>query len=650
MDIPEWLLKLDILAPSTQLRVAGNTSSKSFIGVFLFLAYLGLLAYTGYSQYVSYSDTTQPSVTTDLRYRETFPDFKLIEEGKIPMFLGMLDSVDFVKPEVLNQYLTLKLWVSTYTLNVGTGVYDHTIEDVPFVTCKSLIDSGVLRLKDLKGVSPTYLDIIPEYGMCLNTTGYDLTVVGSAIDSVQKVITFGVSPCSLPGGIGCKPAAEVNKMWIQILNWKHGLDVTNQKNPVNFKLDVEDLLVVNTDTMQLYKFEMVQNEIVDSFGYLMPNSETKRFSVPERKSMNWVSRDPTVTTVKPEDIHFFKTRPYIYYYWVSGTKFNLIRRNYQGVIDLVRNIGGINSIIWIATYLVYVLIHPRIEKRNLVAAVYGIQQSSTSWCACKRKVHNASVPTSKLVAREGEEPQQTNTKTSNSTYTIVSKEVFEKAYASIRADLDVVTICKELQVLRILSKLLLKNHLKEVIPVAALCDRLRISEQPSRRSNTQLLKDSTLGVSRVPSLDHADIGIFLSTICKQPKIPLVSQQVRKDPSDHKPVSDSAFRLLGEPGVRDSPVQALLEGLEEEFNKLIRGQLLGTISEPVEQTTHPKSKEILGPEKVQTPEAGVQPGLVSGFSSTRQLIQQDNKKGSFPSTVKLQKRIVIGLPAKDPPKP
>src|SRR3990167_9599087 len=352
------LLNLDVLAPSVQLRIAGNTSSKSFIGVLLFLGYLGIALWTSLALYADYLNTENPRIANDQRFSSEYPRFNLSESYNLPIIIGAYESRDYTKPEDLEKFLTIKLWSINYELVHDTGNFTDDITEIPFIPCKLLIASGELSLQSLSGIPKAFLDIIPEYGMCANTTGVDVTVVGSNVDHLLRTVELSISPCSLPGGIGCKPAAEVNKMWIQTLSPRYGVDISSQENPVKMRYSADDLFPLNVNNMQLFKYEMIRYEIVDSSGFLTNEIERAKFSTVDPKPPNWRMRDPTILVIDPNEAYYFTTIPYAVFTWASGTKFNLIRRNYQGVIDLVSNIGGLNSIIWVAVCTIHLMIHP----------------------------------------------------------------------------------------------------------------------------------------------------------------------------------------------------------------------------------------------------------------------------------------------------
>ena len=616
------LLKLDILAPSVQLRIAGNTSSKSFIGVLLFLVYLGFAFWTSLSQYEDYKNTQNPRITNDQRFASEYQKFNLSESASLPIILGSYGVQYFTKPDELEAFFTIKLWGMRYELNIANGEFKKLITDIPYISCKYLIDSGELSLKSLLGIPKAFLDIIPEYGMCANTTGVDVTVVGSNSDKYLQTVELSISPCSLPGGIGCKPAAEVNKMWIQTLSPRYGIDMSSQEQPVKMRYSADDLFPLNVNNMQLFKYEMIRYEIVDSSGFLTNEIERAKFSTVDPKPPNWRMRDPTILVIDPNEAYYFTTIPYAVFTWASGTKFNLIRRNYQGVIDLVSNIGGLNSIIWVAVCTIHLMIHPWLEKRDLVRRVFGVTTHQDYHCSPSR--HRLVTKPSPMLAkdasailRDGSAPKDAQHITSNSTYTIVSKEVFDEASKLVDENLDIVSICKQLHEVKVLVSLLLKREQTELIPLATLC---RQTSKKRKLAVSELSMHMSRMMSKVSDSKVMDSPGKTSKEAFGPKI---KSQFKFQASDSIPFNSVVYD--GAQGVAPH-FKTLLEGLEEEFNKLIRSEIVRHPQESADPKEPTASGQTIIQEKVGSSSQERDKNtssLENGFPSVKVLVAKQN---------------------------
>src|SRR3990167_26934 len=591
------LLNLDVLAPSVQLRIAGNTSSKSFIGVLLFLGYLGIALWTSLALYADYLNTENPRIANDQRFSSEYPRFNLSESYNLPIIIGAYESRDYTKPEDLEKFLTIKLWSINYELVHDTGNLTDDITEIPFIHCKLLIASGELSLQSLSGIPKAFLDIIPEYGMCANTTGVDVTVVGSNVGELLQTVELSISPCSLPGGIGCKPAAEVNKMWIQTLTPKIGLDLSSQADPVKLSFSPDNLFPLNVNNMQLFKYEMVRNQIIDSFGFFTKDKLRSSFSTAIEKPIFWIPRNPDLVFAEKQDLFYMKTAPYVTIDWASGTKFNLIRRNYQGVIDLVSNIGGLNSIIWVLVSGLYFVLHPIFQRQTLVQMVFGLQKegffNKTNSLASKLRAAAGVLKLGK--SQSTAEQGQSQHITSNSTYTIVSKEVFDEAADCVEKELDVVNICKKLNELQFLVELLLKREQTELIPLATLCRHSRRKGAKSGRAARLGLdqKEQNKSLAQINTSAPEMAGGIVASQPRQPTTQFgfeveLASEVPRPPTGMK---DSEVHI--EPRLKGGVLTSVLEGLEEEFNKLIRSEMLGDPTETKESESSPAvAKEAL----------------------------------------------------------
>ena len=594
--IQSLLLNLDVLAPSVQLRIAGNTSSKSFIGVLLFLGYVGVAIWTCLTAFADYRNTQNPRVTNDQKFVTEYQRFNLSESASIPIIIGSYLTRAYTTPSELEAFLTIKMWSIDYELDFQTGEYKEALTDIPFIPCKNLIQSGELVLGNLLGIPKAFLDIIPEYGMCANTTGVDVTVVGSNSDKYLQTVELSISPCSLPGGIGCKPAAEVNKMWIQTLTPRLGLDLSSQEDPVKRVFSPDDLFPLNVNNMQLFKYELVHNQIIDSFGFLTNDQVRKNFTTTMPRPIFWVPRDPNVTYAEKKDLFYLTTTPYVVIDWASGTKFNLIRRNYQGVIDLVSNIGGLNSIIWVIFSSLYYFLHPFFEKKELVKLVFGVQKeglfNKTSSLVAKFKSAGKIFQSAKGASIATTENGPSQHITSNSTYTIVSKEVFDEAEDCINKELDVVNICKKLNQLQFLVELLLKREQTELIPLATLCRHTRRKNQKSgqlSRAN-QDRKLVTKRLARIHNSSPDMMGGIQPILQNEPKPQLGSDGITTIVTS-KMTSNEKELDIAEPPIKGAVLTSVLEGLEEEFNKLIRSEMLDDPTETWQSELSPAVAKV-----------------------------------------------------------
>ena len=455
-------------------------------------------------------------------------------------------------------------------------------------------------------------------------------------------------------------------MWIQTLTPRVGLDLSSQEDPVKRIFSPDDLFPLNVNNMQLFKYEMVHNQIIDSFGFLTNDQVRKNFTTTIPRPIFWVPRDPELLYAEKKDLFYLITTPYVVIDWASGTKFNLIRRNYQGVIDLVSNIGGLNSIIWVLFTSLYFLLHPFFERNDLVKLVFGVQKeglfNKTSSLVAKLTASGEIIRSAKGASDTTEKGQSQHI-TSNSTYTIVSKEVFDEAADCISKELDVVNICKKLNQLQFLVELLLKREQTELIPLATLCRHTRRKTLNSNR-NGRLNSDRKLQSKKIAKIHNSSpdmMAVIQASHQNEPKPQpdkdgITSILVSNSPSNQKELNNQ------EPSFKGAVLTSVLEGLEEEFNKLIRSEMLGAPQESWHTGLNPAVAKVAL--KAQLQQSSTNSTL---DSATRQGLEADTKSSQGPllSTTRqvdmgtnLQEAVVqkmldddISRPVKEPqPKP
>lgn len=147
-----------------------------------------------------------------------------------------------------------------------------------------------------------------------------------------------------------------------------------------------------------------------------------------------------------------------------------ISREYKGVIETLSDIGGIKELIHMVFILAYALFHARAEKNFLIQKIYNLvrKPEDTKGC-CRRKTRTQA---SRLNQMHGS-PQtggslegNVHTQTTLQPEVVirkdglfeVSREIFEQASKSVEKTLDVVSIAKELNCLRILVHYLLRDY------------------------------------------------------------------------------------------------------------------------------------------------------------------------------------------------
>jgi hypothetical protein len=507
--IGKILLKLDILAPTMELNINGGWAIRSWTGVFVSIIYLTVAVYTTASQVQDFLNTTKPFIAVQLQLNTQYPSIDLVKNKHVPVMFAFVDTSTALKYDEMKYYFTFKYRQYMYIMPDGGDTFDVSITDLPTMACKDLIKKGVLDLNDYKNLG-AYLDLLPEYGICIDPTGFNLTVVGSNYDPYEKFGYLEIFPCSLEDNLLCKPKDVVNTVWVQIIKTAVSMNLGDKVNPIRYESNADDFYALNTDQSQFYIQQLITNEVKDEYGFLIPDKVALRYTTYDPPLFTAARRDGDYLA-EAADINSRVTKPYITFEWCSGMKFNTITRTYSGFLDYLGNIGGINSIMSMVCIGIYSWSHWRQEKIGIVHAVYGLKKApskrkcSNILACCKKK--NGSISSgSKVNSTSGADFQSSfthqigNSRRGVSTNPdidahiekgtiFVSSSVIDQAYDSIRGSLDLVTICKEINTVRLLASFFIKNYQKGLIPLVSLSKTLQENKERlnTRKSETNVV-------------------------------------------------------------------------------------------------------------------------------------------------------------------
>lgn len=562
------LLMLDFLAPTMHLNVNGSWAVKTYTGFFISAICLGLVIYCTTLQVIDFFDTTSPFIAQELKLNTVYPSIDLISNKHVPLMFAFSGSTDTIKYEDLSSYFTFKFaqWIYTKPPD-GSNVMGLEVLELPPVPCRDLIAKGMLDLKDYANLG-AYMDLLPDYGICVDTSGFNLTVIGSNADQYQKFTILELYPCSLPDGVGCKSKEEVNALWIQIIKPVIGLNLGNQEKPLRYEVNADDYYALHTDLSQFYSQQLIVNTILDNRGFLFPTEEKATFTTydPPLFTNQW--RDGTQLVVTKDQINDLESiSPYFSFQLGSGMKYNVIRRNYNSFLEYLGNIGGFNSLIMAGCFSIYYFWHFYQQKLAMVHAIYGLKQEKRS--CCKKKVAPKPLTSqSELESKPTLGPLSTLEREQDGKIhrgTIyVSSSMIDHAWDHISGTLDLVTLCKEVNVVKYLSNILFKEYQKTLIPIATFSKQM---EEKKRQEHAEQMKKNPI---------FGAIAKFTAELPlnEEERLEFGVHTLVKNVNEHVSRASTFLTKEGSPPHPDSDSKPVLDRLEAEINK----KLLDSIKE------------------------------------------------------------------------
>lgn len=504
----KMLLHLDVLAPNMHLNINGGWAIRTWAGVLITLCYVVFAAYCTMGQLQDFLDTTRPTIAQELQLNSNYPAIDLVKNKHVPVVFAYIGDSTILKYDEIKYYFTFKYRQYIYNMPEGAENFDLITNELPVVPCSDLIAKGSFDMKDYKNLG-AYGNVIQSAGICVDPSGFNLTVIGSNYDPYEMFGSLELFPCSLEDSSLCKPKDEVNQVWIQILKSAIGMNLGNKTDPITYQTSADDFYVLNTDLSQQYLQQLIMNKIIDNHGFLMESSEGQPYSTYDMPFYTSAWRDGSWTTTSAE-IESGDSTAYFIFGWASGMKYNIITRTYPGFLDCLGNIGGLNSLIGYACLAVYYWWHWYQEKLAVVHAVYGFKKAKKKRCCFPKvffwkqqqdKVHPANhkkegiVQATELTVRPSTSLKAQTSDLGTEAYVedgsiYVSSKIIDEAFDSIKESLDLVTICREINTIRYLASVLIKDYQKGLIPLAAFSQKMQMNRE--REESAGLKRKSLL--------------------------------------------------------------------------------------------------------------------------------------------------------------
>lgn len=419
--------KINLIGEQVTLRIGKSARYNTFFSICLsILAILATIAFAIYFITNAF-DTTSPSINIEYKTTSSYPKLDLHGNGTYLAFLpiksGTFDFLDYVS---LVGLIIKKEFVRDELGNI----IDVRLNNFPMITKKC---------SEVQGVEYEYVKESNVTETVFKTLAYclvpenpqDYYVQGQSIEEITSDIVINISPCSLPDPSLCKdPRTIVN---ILAIIPSPNLELSKLHNFLKYvpSGDLQMSLNINLKSIVSISFkkETVKNEreIFQQAGLPGPQD----FISMENKRTFTGYRDPSQTYCSPDIV--FNDRvchPYVSITIASSGTQVITSRKYKELIFALSEIGGINEIIFVFAGVIY-----------FIYQQFGSFDAFLVEKILKRK---------KLSKKQREEQ---NPQCEYEDY----KDVVDDCF-------DIVKLSKELNGLKILNKVLFKDHHRALMP------------------------------------------------------------------------------------------------------------------------------------------------------------------------------------------
>ena len=440
----DFFKRLDRYGDSAGLTIGGSETHQTFLGAWFSLLSLLTLILASIFFLIQFLDTNTPSVVQTTQVTGTSPEMDLYTSQFAPGFI-VLEQEAPVNSLEIGKYFTFLSVKTKQTLGFkedGSANRLQEFSTIDMVPCSWLPLATFDQLYGYSKSKKYTYDFLLKYGVCINPKSKEfLTIQGKPTDEVSSTLNWNLYPCD-SNSYECKSSSTMQSVSVIIVMPEFGLDLTNKQQPaVAWPLTSPEVPVILSGIQRTF-IDLKKNRIEDYGGFSGEELKTTEFlDVGAQRSSIGV-RDQLQTSCKlPESLQ--TCTPFFEFSISSGTMFVDIQRNYKTIVDTLSSIGGIKEIIFMLFGFVYALFKGNSQQKYLRQQIFGGDEDTEE---ILQAIIGQPKPTTGSSEKSGEMHRR------------VSNDVAKIADLAISECLDIVTIVKELNKVKVLFALLFQDN------------------------------------------------------------------------------------------------------------------------------------------------------------------------------------------------
>ena len=564
----------DLMTPPVTLNIGGKSGVKTFFGVFMTCCYLVAISVFTYVIVVSFFDTTSPQVAQVTSQSQVNPVVRMTDNHQFPVFYVLMNEIINIPPANVSQYFTIlytKIRLYQYVAANGSLALNYYTESMPVVPCSVAMQNSTIAAayQQYYATSTYFRKYGDSLGMCVMFNPDESYVAGSGSSTGGDALFLQFYPCTL--ATGCAPANLITSLGILLNMPTPSVDISNYEDPVSYALSANFIYHVDLSASQHYKHVMQVNEIWDQSQIFYSNSLRRNFTSAVAPVLNNYNRNNSQVNCTLADIKNRLCTSYLEFEWYSGPTVAKTYRSYKTFTQTISQIGGVNSGLLLVFLYINLIYNYYAKKHLLVDRVFKFFKSIKPVESHTKDNQVQAVAPSKSGGVEAilKSPLEELDKKG-------LEEMKEEAYNVIVKNLDVITIVRELNNLKVLTHLLFKDYHQKLMPLISLniqckIDRLKEKSNKESRENKE---------SKEKQEDTGGVKGKISTIVKSKE---ENEVVKSKGGEVKPNSfDKALKMLTRRGMELKDMQQDMLTLEQKVDVFCYEGLDNKTPPPIEE--------------------------------------------------------------------
>ena len=452
------MIALDMMSGGVKLNIEEGQGRKNICGLMTTILYLSAIAAAATFSLTRYFENNVPIVSSSQHARTGNTSVDLLENQLLPIFL-VLDSLSFIHSSRIPQFFDpgfmiidgLKGWSDGYHL----------------VPCSQLNATQRNAFKYFWSYSEYFEAAFNNSAYCPKPTGkLELKSVVVNNSRYNDYMKFYVAPCkSIPGGPNWASPTELQRKTYRIYTPSSNLDVNDRHIPERRYFRAVATRGAIPGLFQSNNFQLQETKVIDYSDTFtsIPRWRTKT-------SFCNIVADEVALAIRENDIAnsnvvCYRNRTGCDFYHVNTYTLSdfevILTRKYTTFLDVFAMIGGIQGLVFSVLLLLYTTYDKKQQIKYIANKVYPPSAFSDD-IESKMKGNSEADSLSEIHVR--------NTKKRRCLPSCYRKDksiaqmLEEKSVEKTRKGMDVISILKELSMLRVLIAALLTRQQARLTP------------------------------------------------------------------------------------------------------------------------------------------------------------------------------------------
>ena len=485
----EYLQKLkglDLMTPPVQLNIGGKSGVKTYFGVAMTIMYLTSICIFSYLIVLTYLATDSPSINEDISLSEVNPRVDMIENQLFPVIYVLAQGTHPIPAAAVGRYFTItynKFRVIEDVYPNGTAKVTYKSFLMPVIPCSQALQNDTLAQVYNNYQSTEYFrNHGNTSGLCPQFFPDESYVLGGGSQQHIDMLQLEFYPCNFTDSSKCATLAELLYVNVIVTQPSSSLILGNFTNPVKSYLNADVNYFINTQMTQKYSETLMYTEIWDQSQIFDSKTLRKNYSSVEKTVFISQTRDPTqIACPGVAQFDLSLCYPYLIFQFSSGPTKHKFVRSYKTLMQTLSQLGGINSVVLLVFLYINLIYNYYAKKKLLVEKVFMFFVGLNDRRAKKPADHFDIRPGEALQVnssdgntpsnRKKQELQERKTDVANPLAKLSGGELEEmrnEAYEVIMKNLDVITLVREVNNLKVLTHLLFADYQQKLMPLISL--------------------------------------------------------------------------------------------------------------------------------------------------------------------------------------